>query len=139
MGPGVGKPLLVKVIISSQTYMTFVSDNVITHGYIFTWFTAIDCGTLPPPDNGDIDLSEGSLLGAMATYSCDPSFTLVGNSSRQCQEDETWSGEAPTCEGNHINNLHIYKFTSFLQHICTKSVILHICTWFTSFLQHFCT
>ena len=51
------------------------------------------------PDNGTVDLSEGSLLGAMATYSCDPSFTLIGMSPRVCQENETWSGEAPTCIG----------------------------------------
>jgi hypothetical protein len=57
----------------------------------------IDCGSLISPANGTVDLSEGSLLGAMATYSCDPSFTPIGMSSRVCQEDETWSGEAPTC------------------------------------------
>ena len=55
------------------------------------------------PVNGTVDASQGSLLDAVATYSCDPSFTLVGLSSRQCQENGMWSGEPPTCEGNDLS------------------------------------
>ena len=92
---------------------------------LFTLLTAIDCGTLPAPDNGEVDLSEGSLLGAMATYSCDPSYSLVGMSSRQCQENETWSGEAPTCEGNvkdqHFHVTCVSYFTLFTRQPLVKA------------------
>ena len=53
-------------------------------------------------------MSGGSLVGAMATYSCDTSFRLIGMESRQCQENRTWSGEPPTCEGNHNTSVSDY-------------------------------
>ena len=63
-------------------------------------YLAIDCGTLSEPANGAVDLRDGSLVGAVAIYTCDPSFRLIGVESRVCQENESWSGEAPICEGN---------------------------------------
>ena len=76
--------------------------NTSVRDYMCILAIVIDCGGLEPPDNGAVDVSEGSLLGAMATYSCDPSFTLVGMDSRQCEEDG-WTGEPPTCEGKGKN------------------------------------
>ena len=67
-----------------------------------TYTLAIDCGALPEPDNGAVDLSDGSLLDAVAIYTCDPAFRLIGVDSRVCQENGSWSGEAPICEGNYI-------------------------------------
>ena len=64
-------------------------------------YLVIDCGTLPEPASGSVDLSDGSLVGAVAIYTCDPSFRLIGVDSRVCQENGSWSGEAPTCEGNY--------------------------------------
>ena len=61
---------------------------------------AVDCGTLSEPANGTVDLSDGTLVGAVATYTCDHSFRLIGLGSRVCQENGSWSGEAPICEGN---------------------------------------
>ena len=103
-----GKPLLVEVIITQNT-----STN--SYACLKIFLTAIDCGQLDPPANGTVDTSQGSLLGAVATYSCDPSFTLVGTATRQCQEDETWSGESPTCQGEYYINIEfldkiLYKF-----------------------------
>ena len=68
-------------------------------------YLVIDCGTLPEPANGAVDLSDGSFVGAVAIYTCDPSFRLIGEDSRVCQENESWSGEAPTCEGNYIDSM----------------------------------
>ena len=62
---------------------------------------AVDCGTLSEPANGGIDLSNGTLAGAVAIYTCDPSFRLIGVEFRLCQENGSWSGEAPICEGNY--------------------------------------
>ena len=60
---------------------------------------AVDCRVLLPPANGFVVVGT-TTLGSMATYSCDPSFRIVGTDSRECQEDGTWSGETPTCEGD---------------------------------------
>ena len=54
---------------------------------------------LVPPTNGNVIVGV-TTLGAMATYTCNPSYRLVGMDSRQCQENGQWSGEAPTCERN---------------------------------------
>ena len=35
--------------------------------------------------------------GGVATYSCDFGFFLVGDRTRSCGSDGTWSGMAPTC------------------------------------------
>ena len=76
----------------------------------------IDCGALPAPGNGTVDLSQGSLLGAVATYSCNSTFRLIGMNSRECQENETWSGEAPTCRGiaeDQRFHVHLYNLLTF--------------------------
>ena len=46
----------------------------------------------------------GLTVGKTALYECDSSFRLVGDSSRTCQNNSTWSGLAPTCVwlGEHI-------------------------------------
>ena len=43
--------------------------------------------------------------GGVATYSCDFGFFLVGNRTRICSSDGTWSGMAPTCEHKHTISL----------------------------------
>ncbi|KAI4529747.1 hypothetical protein MG293_020425 [Ovis ammon polii] len=39
--------------------------------------------------------------GAVVHYSCRGSHSLVGDSSRACQEDSHWSGTLPHCTGNN--------------------------------------
>ena len=66
----------------------------------FVGVSAVDCGLLPDPVNGMVSVGGGgTTLGSLADYTCNPSYRLVGTDSRQCQENGTWSGEAPTCEG----------------------------------------
>ena len=38
-------------------------------------------------------------VGTVALHSCDTGYNLNGGSTRTCQSDLTWSGSAPTCEG----------------------------------------
>ena len=62
-------------------------------------FAAVDCGVLDSPISGNVVVGT-TTLGSVATYTCSSSFRLVGMDSRQCQENGTWSGEIPTCEGD---------------------------------------
>ena len=45
-------------------------------------------------------------IGTVATHTCIAGFTLVGNMTRTCIDNEqadivgVWSGSAPTCERN---------------------------------------
>ena len=64
--------------------------------------TAVNCGNLPDPANGQVDHTAGTTMGQTATYSCNTGYNLVGDSTRTCQATREWSGSAPTCEGMHV-------------------------------------
>lgn len=60
---------------------------------------AISCGPPPPPNaNSQIASSGGTSLGDETTYSCSPGFFLVGTATIYCQNDGTYSDDAPTCK-----------------------------------------
>ena len=57
------------------------------------------CGGLAI-ENGYVD--DGlAVQGVIANYSCTDGFTLVGSSSRVCQSNGQWSGNAPVCQGTN--------------------------------------
>ena len=56
----------------------------------------LSCETLQDPANGRVQVS-GDIPGAVASYTCNPGFSLVGQSRRTCQRDGSFSGQAPTC------------------------------------------
>ena len=57
----------------------------------------IMCPALPDIDNGMVSWT-GLSPGDVATYTCDSGFILVGDPTRMCRDNGTWSGEEPTCE-----------------------------------------
>ena len=67
--------------------------------------TAVDCGSLPDPANGQVGQPAGTSLGQIAIYSCNTGYNLVGNSTRTCQAIGNWSGSAPTCQGVYVCKL----------------------------------
>ena len=71
--------------------------------------TAVDCGPLLPPVNGDVSLSS-TVFGGVATYSCSAGYILVGERTRECQATG-WSGEEPVCERKFLltSTLSRYK------------------------------
>ena len=73
---------------------------------------AVRCPDLQSPGNGSIAITAGSYsqfgLGAVANYSCNPGFTLVGRMIRGCRlssggEESTgvWNTTKPSCRGKH--------------------------------------
>ena len=64
-------------------------------------FHLADCTDLNDPDFGSVSVT-GLILGSVATYMCNPGYTLVGNMTRNCvQVDNSiadWSDKAPICE-----------------------------------------
>ena len=67
---------------------------------IFIIILAIDCGTLSSPANGQVNIPT-TTLWSTATYSCISGYRLNGTSIRICEGSGSWSGTAPTCEGNY--------------------------------------
>jgi len=66
--------------------------------YVFSLLTAVDCGPLTDPANGQVSHPDGTTFGQTATYSCNTGYNLVGDSTRTCQATGNWSGNAPICE-----------------------------------------
>ena len=56
---------------------------------------AIDCGNLADPEGGQVTFTSG--LDAIANYTCNEGYNLVGDAVRTCQANEEWTGAAPTC------------------------------------------
>jgi hypothetical protein len=54
------------------------------------------CPALQPPENGSLSSTTG-LPDQTVTYDCAWGYVLVGDSTRTCLENLTWSGTAPTC------------------------------------------
>ena len=63
------------------------------------------CFDLPPLINGvnayDAGSADSRPINTIATFTCDNGYTLelTGGNFRQCLNDGTWSGSAPTCQG----------------------------------------
>ena len=77
---------------------------------VFLLLTAVDCGNLTDPANGQVDHTAGTLLRQNATYSCNTSYNLVGDSTRTCQAEGEWSGSAPTCQGMLLYSVCLWSF-----------------------------
>lgn len=59
---------------------------------------AIDCGDLPAPSNGQVNVDNGTLyLTGEATYECSSGYELIGTANRVCLSDGRWSGGEPSC------------------------------------------
>lgn len=54
------------------------------------------CVPLEPPDNGHI-VESSVEVGGSVVFACDEGFVLVGEDTRTCTVDLTWSGAAPSC------------------------------------------
>ena len=60
-------------------------------------FSVVSCGDPGIPANGvrygDIFTYQSSVL-----LECDPGYKLVGDLTRTCQADGSWTGSQPTCQ-----------------------------------------
>lgn len=74
-----------------------VTVCVFFHSPVVATLGPTDCGGLDNPDNGIVDLSEGTMTGARANYSCDEGFELDRAPTRTCGQDGKWTGTAPKC------------------------------------------
>ena len=76
-----------------------------------------DCRDLNDPDFGRVSVT-GLVLGSVATYMCNPGYTLVGNMTRDCvQVDNStsdWSDKAPVCKRTYVAQvIYIYFYCIF--------------------------
>ena len=74
-----------------------------------------DCGALPSPDNGGVQLMNGTTLGSVVKYFCNPGYTVSSPIPRVCAELSVWSGFAPVCinrksliEQIYVHDIYLY-------------------------------
>ena len=60
-------------------------------------FPVVSCGPLTDPVNGAVTVT-GTMSGSTATYSCDPGYMIVGDSTRTCGTDGMWTLATFSCE-----------------------------------------
>ena len=56
----------------------------------------VECAEPTNPTDGTVLYSQRG-FESKATYSCHSGFELLGDDTRTCLSDETWSGATPTC------------------------------------------
>lgn len=83
-------------------------------GYMGNGMTCspVDCGALTNPSNGSVTTPSGTTFGEIATYACNPMYTLTGTATRTCQADGQWSGVAPTCNPCVVQSTTLTAVTS---------------------------
>ncbi|XP_078574744.1 receptor-type tyrosine-protein phosphatase S-like [Branchiostoma floridae x Branchiostoma japonicum] len=55
----------------------------------------VQCPTLTAPENGAVN--GGNSYQDVVQFTCNHGYQLIGDSSRTCQADRTWTGADPTC------------------------------------------
>ncbi len=58
------------------------------------------CPELSHPSGGTVHIISRAARSDIAIYSCNIGNNLIGFVIRSCQTDGTWSGDAPTCQGD---------------------------------------
>ena len=76
---------------------------------VFLILTAVDCGPLIDPANGQVDHTAGTTFKQTATYSCNTGYGLVGNSTSTCQATGNWSGSEPICQGMLLHSVNLWS------------------------------
>ena len=57
------------------------------------------CDQLPEPANGSLALSNRTIFGSVAEYSCNDGFLLEGDTTTRLCTSDGWTGSEPTCRG----------------------------------------
>lgn len=56
-----------------------------------------DCPGLNNQANGQVNATTAVSTGQSAFYTCDGGYSIIGDDTRTCQGDGTWSGSEPVC------------------------------------------
>ena len=86
---------------------------------VFSTHSAVDCGPLTDPANGQVDTSSGTTFWSTATYTCAIGYTLSGSQSRTCGADGNWTSSEPSCNGKLFS---LVEHASPVMHLINKAV-----------------
>ena len=87
----------ITIQLTVELPLTLPMAKFILIDYQLLFNFVVDCGRPPDLANGHFTRN-GTFLGDTATYTCDTGYTLVGNATRICQNDGTWSDLSAVCQ-----------------------------------------
>ena len=67
-------------------------------------------------------------VGGIASYMCNPGYSLDGSPSRRCESNQRWSGTVPTCGGKsflsvvYISRCDSFKLYNKLHAVCLEQI-----------------
>ena len=67
------------------------------YAFVYDLFLVVSCGDPGKPSNGVV-YGNTFTYRSLVVLECDPQYRLVGDLSRICQADGSWSGTQPTCQ-----------------------------------------
>ena len=70
--------------------------------YYYKLFIGVTCGLLTVPTDGNVK-ENGSLIGAVAEFTCNAGYVLIGASSIICKRDGNWSSATPICQSKVLS------------------------------------
>ena len=69
---------------------------------------SVSCGNIATPGSLTyIVFTDG--YTSSSHFTCVPGYTLVGNSTRQCDPTGAWSGEMPSCGEFPWHHIHLFE------------------------------
>lgn len=69
----------------------------------FYYFIDVDCGEIPGLEHGSVAYIENRTThGAVAKFSCNLNYTLIGEDKRVCGDEGIWTGKQPQCLCKYI-------------------------------------
>ena len=82
------------------------------HSILVLICIVVDCSTLTNLTNGQVNL-DLTTFGAMANYSCNEGYILLGPNARICQSNGSWTEDVPVCQSKSLP-LHLGNSGTFL-------------------------
>ena len=61
-------------------------------------FAVVECPSLLTPFNGTKS-TDANIVDTLVRFSCRPGYKALGSLVLQCEEEGTWNGTVPSCEG----------------------------------------
>jgi len=92
--------------------------NVLFCKLVVTLLLPGQCPPLRDPDNGMIFCSLGDdgvpTEGDICVYECDDGYIVSGNGDRECQSDNTWTGNDAVCKRGENYKMVAYYLWKFV-------------------------
>ena len=88
--------------------------------------SAVDCGSLPDPENGRVKAVSGTTYNNTVQYSCNAGYMLIGEEMRTCQSNLSWIPPAPYCVGKlvYLHAIHTFPCTCMYMTACIFCISL---------------